>query len=170
MDRARPWSGPDLPGHARSMVADPRGPGGTAASRLHPEHAGKARSYPLHGNVRCGRNKRRDRINVTLPFLTGNSFPGVPPSRKRKRDPILLPGRSCIAGPGAWRVIRSGPRSPVPGKKTECDRTDHDKTVRYGFPVQGKDHHADDRYHDKYPQYPHKTTGKNSGHRDAGNN
>lgn len=90
MDRARPWSGPDLPGHARSMGADPRGPGGTAASRLHPEHAGKARSYPLHGNVRCGRNKRRDRINVTLPFLTVNSFPGVPPSRKRKKrsDPV----------------------------------------------------------------------------------
>ncbi len=92
MDRARPWSGPDLPGHARSMGADPRGPGGTAASRLHPEHAGKARSYPLHGNVRCGRNKRRDRINVTLPFLTVNSFRCAPVTEKKKEIRSCCPG------------------------------------------------------------------------------
>jgi len=111
-------------------------PGPPGACTVHGRGSARGRGKPPHpvctrsmrgkpGHIRCtvssgaaGTNRKRDRINVTIPFLTGNSSSGMSPSRKKeKRDPILLSERSCIAGPGAWRFIHSGTVASTPAKR-----------------------------------------------------
>ena len=131
------------------------------------EYAGKARSYPLHGDALCGRNEQRDPHKRDPPVPHREILTRYVPVTERRSDPVV--GEILYRRYRGVAFYSFRPRSPVPGKQAQCDRSYHDKAVRYGFPVQGKDHHADDRHHDKYSQST-KNTGKNPGHRDAGNN